>query len=534
MSPSDDKHVKRDDVLTEAWGRLFGGVDWRWVFILGLAVRVTFVFLANNNGTDAWTRYEIAGFWLTAPGHLPSEVWPPLHFWILGTGLWIWKSEWAARLLTAAFGSLTILPYWGLLRRVFGRGTALWSILFFALFGFHVAYSVTTSSEGPTIFFLVLGFYGWVRFLLSEGWPWLLVGGAGFSAASLCRYEVWIMIPLLAVCTLAFSGRGRGWLNRRTWIDTVSFALSASIGAMGWMLYNLRVWGDPLAAAKRNAFTAKYLQPHHSLVHRLIAVPGALIVTLSPLFAVLVSWGLWEVVRRTQVPQETLKRALAAVALFLVTLQIINSVHSNLTMARFTLMYSWLLIPYAFEALRVLLERWRVLEPHAVVCSAVVLFLLWQAGSIIGAYYGPPEFASRLSSVAPTLPLDPELRDLTHWLKTHRKSGDQVVVDQYNYEAVDIIRYSNTPFSEALPVTEALDLSTARNQFIDFLDRRRPRLLIYCPKGMLGNLWPLGDQNESAVPELAIRLRRLWRGERYRVYEIEFSPDSHSQSSTEN
>ena len=381
---------------------------------------------------------------------------------------------------------------------------------------------MTTSSEGPTIFFLVLGSYGLVRYYLNEGWPWLVLCTLGFSAASLCRYEVWIMIPLLAVCILVFSRFEAGLLGRHIGAKTASFVLLASTGAISWMVYNFAVWGDPLAAFRRNAFGAKYLQPQQSFIHRLVAVPGALVVTLSPLFAALALWGVWEVARRARVQQGMLKQALAAVAMSLVALQVINSVRSNLTMARFTLMYSWLLIPYAFEGLRLISERWRVLRMRVLPGSAVVFFLLWQVGIAAGAYYAPPEIASRLSSVAPTLPLDPELRNLTHWLKTHRKPGEVIVVDQYNYEAVDITRYSDIPFSETLPVRESLDLPPIRQEVMEFIKQRRPHLLVYCPWGILGSLWPIEDQNETALPELNIRLRRLWQGRRYRVYEVDF------------
>ena len=498
-----------------SWMRAF------WLFLLALVVRLMFLPLANNNGTDAWARYLIARSWLQHPSQLSSEVWLPLHFWLLGAALWMWNSEWSARLLTVLFGALTVLPYWGILRRVFDQRVAFWSALLFALFGFHIAYSVTTSSEGPTIFFLVLGFYAWVRFRLGDGWIWLLPCGLGFVAASLCRYEVWVVIPMLTLFLLDFS---RGWVsvwsNRRAWRQMVSFGMVASAGVIGWMFYSFWVWGNPLAAAKRNAWTAQYMQPQHSLVHRVVAVPGALIVTLSPLIAGLAIWGLVQ----TRVRAEPLKRALAVVALFMVGLQVFNSVTSNLTMARFTLMYSWLLIPYAFVGLSALSQRSLRVGSRAAFASVLLFFLLWQVGTTLGAYYGPAGIAARLSSVAPTLPLDPELRDLTRWLQTHRTPNDVVIVDQYNYEAVDITRYSDIPFSQALPVPASLDPFPVEKQVVEFVDRRRPRLLVYCPWGMLGKVWSLGDQEQAELPQLNIRLYRRWRGERYRVYEIEFLP----------
>jgi 4-amino-4-deoxy-L-arabinose transferase-like glycosyltransferase len=491
-----------------------------WLFLAALIARLAFLPLTNNNGTDAWTRYTIALSWLKNPSQLPSSVWLPLHFWLLGSALYFWSSEWCARLFTMLLSTLTILPYWGTMRRVFDLRVAFWSALLFALFGFHIAYSVTTSSEGPTIFFLVVGFYGWVRLRLGDGWIWLLPSGLALSAASLCRFEVWVVLPVLAFFLLDFSqGWTSLWRNRRAWAQAVSFALAASAGAIGWMLYSFSKWGDPLAAAKGSAWQSQHMLLHQSLFYRLVAIPGALVVTLSPLIAGLAVWGILELRVRSQPVRQTL----AVVALSMIGFQVFNSVTSNLTMARFTLMYSWLLIPFAFDGLFRLAQRWPDLASRFALSSTLLFFLLWQVGTTLGAYFAPPAIAAKLSSVAATLPLDPELRNLTRWLQINRKPGEAVVVDQYLFEAVDIARYSGIPFSEFLAAPVPPDGSLSDLKVVEFISQRHPRFLVYCPSGMLGRVWSLGDREETKLPPLPqLELHRLWQGERYRVYEIEF------------
>jgi 4-amino-4-deoxy-L-arabinose transferase-like glycosyltransferase len=487
------------------------------LFLLALLFRLPFLWLTNNNGTDAWARYVITLGWLKNPGQVPSNVWLPLHFWLLGGALSFWNSEWSARLLTLIFGASTVLPYWGMLRRAFNPRVAFWSSLFFVFLFFHVAYSVTTSSETPTIFFLVLGFYGWVRFQFGDGWIWLLPSGLGLSAASLCRFEVWVVIPVLTIFLLDFSaGWNSLWSNREAWARTASFGLASSVGAIGWMLFSLRKWGNPLAAAEASAGQSKRMLLHQSLLHRLAAVPGALVVTLSPLVVGLAVWGL--VVVWPQ--RDTRKRALAAAFLVMAGFQLFNSVTSNLTMARFTLMYSWLFIPFSFVALFDLSKRWPVIATRTGLIAGLVLFLLWQAAVTVGAYYAPPAVAARLSSVAVTLPLDPELRNLTSWMKTHRSPGESVIVDEYLYEASDIIRYSHIPFSEALSAPVPWDGPASEAKVAEFIRERRPRFLVYCPSGMLGEAWSLGDEKQLVLLKLNIRLTRRWKGEHYSVYEI--------------
>src|SRR5690348_5621449 len=114
--------------------------SWMWLLALALAVRLPFIWIAPNNGTDALSRFEYAEDWLKAPGLLPVATsehhWLPLHFWLLGSVLSWWHSERGVRLLTALFGALTILPYWGMMRRILDRGVALASAVAFALFSY--------------------------------------------------------------------------------------------------------------------------------------------------------------------------------------------------------------------------------------------------------------------------------------------------------------------------------------------------------------------------------------------------------------
>lgn len=491
-----------------------------FLFCLSLLVRLAFLPIANNNGTDAWARLLIAESWTQHPNQIPSPVWLPLHFWLLGIAYWVGHSEFSARLLTAILGALTILPYYGLLRRVFGSRVALWSGALFATFGFHIAYSLATSSEGPTIFFLVLGFYGWARFRLDEGALWLIPAAIGFIAASLCRYEVWVFIALVAVFTLDFSrGLVSVWQNRRAWGQALEFVGIAGAGIFGWLIFSWHKWGGPLATAKYNAWTARYLQPQHGLIHRLIAVPGALAVTLDPLVCLLALYGLLHVRAWT----DPLKRTLAAVALLMLALQIYNSVASNLTMARFTLMYDWLIFPFAIEGLLMLSKFWPTLVTRPAVTGLFAFSLLWQGGVTLGAYEGPQAIAAPLASVTVTLPLDPELRNLTGWLKAHRMQNEMIVVDQYNFEAVDITRYSGISLSRALAVPESVDPRSVESQVVDFVKANRPQMLVYCPEGILGTVWSLGEGDYVDVPRLKAHLRLRWQGDRYRVYDIEYS-----------
>jgi asparagine N-glycosylation enzyme membrane subunit Stt3 len=136
------------DLCCGRWGRrLF------LLFIIALGIRLIFLFIADNNGTDAYIRYKLAASWLEKPVALPSDVWLPLHFWLLAGALSVWNSEFTVRFVTVVLGALTVFPVGGIGRRLFNDFVGFYWALTLAIFGFHVAYSVTSSSEVPTLFF---------------------------------------------------------------------------------------------------------------------------------------------------------------------------------------------------------------------------------------------------------------------------------------------------------------------------------------------------------------------------------------------
>ena len=491
---------------------------------IALSVRLLFLILAPNNGTDAWARYSIAQTWLQNPNSLPSEVWLPLHFWLLGVTLWAWDSIWAVRLLTLFLGALTVLPLWGILRRAFDEPIADQSSLLFALFGFHIGYSVTTSSEGPTIFFLAMGVYSWVRYGSEKRWTWLLPCGLFFSAASLFRFDAWTYIPCLGILLLDFSkGLSSAWSNRYAWKRSACFTLAASAGAIGWMVFSVVKWGDPLAAPHKTFLLNLHADIQQPLAYRMVVVPGALLVSLSPWIFGLAVLGLaWCIGRGTR-----LARSLAVTVLVVGGVHYYSAVAHKVTQARYTLMYSWLLIPFAFVALRFLAERWPSLRSDKTLRLTLGFFVLWQGGLLAGAHFGPRAVADRLSVMVPTLPLPVELRDLTEWLRQHRKPGESVVVDQFHFDADDIVRSSKTPTSDVFRVARTgIDEESLK----DFFTKRRPKLLVYSPKGQLGKSWSLENQEYISLPRFGLRLRRLWEGPTYRVYEIEYLPDESALS----
>lgn len=497
------------------------------VFILGLGVRLWFIHVAPNNTTDAWSRYLGAESWLRNPGRLPnatsSDAWLPLHFWLLGIVLWIAKTELAARVFTALLGSLTLLFCWGIWKRAFDLEVAFFSTLLLALFGFHIAFSVTTSSEVPTICSLAAGVYGWTRYSTEGGWRWLVLAGAAFGAASLCRFESWLYPVVLTPALADFSAPWPAVLSWRAWRRAVPFGLVTALGPVAWLVFSFVKWGDALELPHRTAWLNLHFRPtilRHSLDFRLATVPVSLVISLSPLVIGLAAFGLL----RTFASASRVKRSLAVLVLTLLAFNCWSAVKFEATQARYTLTYSWLLIPFAFDSLRWMAGRWRWAARPAAWAGCVAFLLLWQIAIILGASRAPSSIADHLRVISPAVPLPRELQNLIDWLRNNVSPHEAVVLDDFNWESQTVVRFSPLDPSRTFQITpeDYADADLLRQQLDDFIQRYHPQLLVCSPYGPAGSLWGVDDRETLTDQALGFQLALKWRGEHWRVYEITY------------
>jgi hypothetical protein len=500
-----------------------------WTFLTALLVRVLSLCVAPNSSTDALSRLQCGLAWVKNPTDLPPctatefSAWLPLHPWLLGATLQLWNSEWSARALTVLLGSLTIFPYWGIVRRAFGRRVALASTICLALFGFHIAFSVTTSVEVPTLFFMISGTYFWLRFRSNGAWKWCIASAAALTAASLCRFEPWVAILILGVLLLDWS---RGWVSiladRAAWVRMIGFGSMASSGAIAWTVFSYFKWGDPLELAHRSVRLIHALAPvlRHSLPFRLAVVPVSLVTSLSPPITVLAAAGVLQVFRRG----EALAKSLAVLGMVLFAANYFNAVAHETTQARYTLMYSWLLVPFAFEGLRWASILWRWADSRKAYAGLVACFLVWQAGIIVAAQYGQDSLADRLGSMSPMLPFHVEIRHVIHWLREHKSDSDAFIFDEFSYESPTIVRYSTIDPSQVFQVRGAAysQQDLLNQEVMDFIRLRHPRFLICSPYGPIGGLWSI-DDHESLSPIPGITLHLQLKTTHWRIYTINYS-----------
>jgi hypothetical protein len=358
------------------------------------------------------------------------------------------------------------------------------------------------------------------------------MAAVALNAAALCRYEIWVLLPLIAILTMLDRGAAtQNFTLSKRLVNGVVFGLAASLSSVAWSLFCLWKWGDAFAqphqTAWLNAHRPSELQP--GSLHKLFAVPGDLVGSLGPVIVVLSIIGVAKALSRRDSPRWDL----AVIAVVMAAFHAFNAVVNGATMARYTLMYSWLLIMLCFYGLEVINGKWSLAYARGASAFTVASFVVWQAALVLGAQYAPCRIADKLGSVSATVPLRCELRQTLSWLNTHLSATDSVVVDDLGYESNDVIRFSKvgslkyfrTPYM-------AEDANSLLRQLGSFVETNRPGVLVYSPKGQLGRIWRLpGGEAQESASGVYFQLCQLWQNDDYRIYQMTYDHQPCRESS---
>jgi len=223
------------------------------LFALALGVRLFFLFISDNEDGDAFARIQLSRTAVDEGRWLPTEVWLPVHFWILSIpyALGLHGQTWA-RCLTALVGAGTV-PFAGcLIARVFNGKAALAGALILALNPLHIRYSVVTVSEAFLGFFVVVGLWGFTEWVSHGGFRYVMLGTLAMNLACGNRMEAWLVV---AICLgVVLGGPHLAWKEfgpdeRKRGI---AFCALSSLFACGWMMFSYVGYGDALHIATLN------------------------------------------------------------------------------------------------------------------------------------------------------------------------------------------------------------------------------------------------------------------------------------------
>jgi hypothetical protein len=172
------------------------------IILAALAIRIIALSLSDNVwGGDPDECIRLAVAWLNVQTDrpvFPSNLWLPLHFYLIALAIKIFSAiPFGIRMMHLIFGTLTIIPFYELVRLIFNKRAAFFSSLLLAFYPLHIVCSATTLSQSPFLFFLVSALFFFFIHLKKDSVKALTMCAVCLICATMIRYEAWPFIILL-------------------------------------------------------------------------------------------------------------------------------------------------------------------------------------------------------------------------------------------------------------------------------------------------------------------------------------------------
>lgn len=204
---------------------------------VALAARLAFLPFATLDDGDTAYRIWFSWLWADDPFLITNGLWGPLHFYLIGTTMWLWPDPvWAPIVLHIAIGALTPLVMYRWTLELFrSERAAMAAGLILAVYPAAIGVSLGPLSEAPFMLFLGLALLYLTRAWRPEGSIRdAALAGLAMTFASMLRYEAWVLLPFLAVLLLRHPKRA------------AAFTAVALLHPVFWMIGNEIAYGDAL------------------------------------------------------------------------------------------------------------------------------------------------------------------------------------------------------------------------------------------------------------------------------------------------
>ncbi len=487
---------------------------------VGAVLRTASFFYSANSGGDAWARVELTAVWLKHPVFkVGFGAYPPGHFWLIALFTFIFHDVvFAGRFLSLITGIGSLYMVWRLARNLYGEPSGVLALAVFAFYSLHIGYSTTSSAEVPYLFFLLAGlmlFFGYFR---DESRPLgrLALGGLSLSVAESIRLEAWAIFFGLGIILAFFEYRDHafqtGWFSR--WLKPVlTLGLTAGAWPIFSMGYSAIVFHDPLwVLSQHNSAIAGLFHAHPvPLGYQFALEPGALLIGLSPLAVLAALYGFlksWP---------SRLASSFAALTLFFAAVQNYEIATGKLlAMARYTMTLGAMLAViggFGGERLCARFFPTRLRLAYAL----LVAFLVANLGIVLFLSEHPNRFSAKVKSVSPRLRYSDHILSAAHYLRTHMRTGDAVVIDNYNQESNVVAAAAGMPL---MPGDRVFEASANHDETVDqFIRREKPRYVVYSDQGTL-RLWLVLPPGCGAATIDGWNYRCVFSNPIYRVYEL--------------
>lgn len=490
-----------------------------WILLAGGALRIIFFFVGENAGVDALARAQLTASWLQHPDfRLVFGVWLPIHFWLMaGMALLVRHVGLAGRLLSLLLGIASLGAFWALAKEVYGAPAAKFSLLVFALYGLHIGYSTTSSSEAPYLFFVLAGMLCFFAYRRSGSHRILALGAAALGVGAGIRYEAWLFIfaAFLVLLFLPAAAGSSGFRKAAHLREVLLFGAIAGFWPALLMAYQWKFYGMPLFGATVNhSLVAEQLAAvPRSMLYRLALFPGVIFLTLNPVVLAAALYGLARGFRRRE------GRDFAWIFLLVAATTGYEILAGGLLpLARYTLTLGCLLAlaaGYGVEEVARFLSQRSAGRLRLAVGLLVVLNLC----GIYALSRVPNRFNGKFRAISPQLAFQPRVEGLGHYLKPKLGPNASVVIEDYEWDAGRIAHVIGLPLlpGSRLYVPSKDDMPG----LLAYMKMKHPQYLICANRGALRPMLRLAE-GCSPAEAAGMSFRCVFENDTYRVYAIRY------------
>lgn len=436
-----------EKTIGQAFVRL---TDRQWLaffLLLAFGFRIGYLLLTDNyfNGDNGARLYNCWA-WSVTPTLFRGLDWLPMQFYLVGTVIKLTGDVWwAPRLVSLVAGATSVLPFFYLMRMFFPRAICLIATGFFAIRPMHVKYSVISMSEALYLFFILVAFGFFFRYLFAEVRAKKNLWWCVFflSCSGMLRMESWFYQGLLLLIL---------FLANTNWRTLFQFLVLVSIVPLFVMLCSMVAYGDPLRSLNysdvevRNWAALNHITPEINL-HALQNAFRKWAFILIPL-GILVAWRS--------------KKMFYYFLLFIVPFTLITYKMATLTLTgqgRYYLPSAALAFPFY------ILGAWWIVSKVTRLNTlryAALLFFLW--------YTLLPKIEMHLSGPLhwdDAAHFRPGFKELAVWARKNLPEGARLYVGNNNYSAHQWMVYSGAMMEHDFPDEVWLKKERSRSKLKD-------------------------------------------------------------------
>lgn len=443
--------------------------------IIALLIRAHIFSISNNSwGADPATRVIMAMQWIDKISFIPpSNVWLPLHFYLIGIGLKIFNAPmFTSRFISLIFSILSLLIFYKLICLIFEKKIAFLSLLLLIFFPIHILCSVISLPESPFLFFILASFYFYFKYKLVYTTVKMLVASAIFLIlATMLRYEAWIFILFIPFLL--------NYESNRKWTHVMLYCSVTLIFPLLWILKSNAVhfYGNVIEAPALNYNLLERLFYWQTVLYNLFGLPAYLLALI----------GLWFSLK------EDRTRNYAAIfsitLLFFIFGTFAYKISTNL---EYSISFSTLMIPLSVYGLHRITDHFKFKRIIMIIFIATTIYILLR-GIII------PASSSDVNLVA-------------DYLRYHTNKEDKILINQtHKWESTNIVLLADLTNDNVKILNNDENLES----ILDCINKVKPKYIVYSEDGSLPLVF--NDENKK---NLKYKFIEVLKTDTYKIYQV--------------